>query len=121
MNAFGAVISLAIIAEALIEYTTFMLPKTAFPSWLKVYAGMAVGVVLCLIYAVDLMPLVGLERVPIAGSVITGLLIGRGSNVANDLFKRLRIAQVPAAAVNQVLEQGGVPARGVPRSEESPA
>ena len=66
MDAFGSVISLAIIAEALIEYTTFMLPKQSFPSWLKVYAGMAVGAVLCLIYAVDLMPLVGLQRVPAA-------------------------------------------------------
>jgi hypothetical protein len=108
MQELSVIVSLAVVAEALVEYTTFKLPKHMFPSWMKLYAGMAVGVALCLIYNGDLMLLLGLQGVPIIGPVITGLLIGRGSNVANDLFKRLRLIQVPAARVDRVDEQGVV-------------
>src|SRR5262245_53172784 len=98
MQELSVIVSLSIIAEALTEYLTFKLPKNICPSWAKLYTGLATGVVLCLLYNSDLMPLLGLPNIPIAGSIITGLLIGRGSNIANDLFKRLRLIQVPAAA-----------------------
>src|SRR5262245_1653583 len=104
MQELSVIVSLSIIAEALTEYLTFTLPKNL--SWAKLYAGMAAGVVLCLLYNSDLMPLLGLPNIPIAGSIITGLLIGRGSNIANDLFKRLRLIQMPAAPTDVVLQQG---------------
>jgi hypothetical protein len=103
MQELTAIAGMSVIVEALVEYLTFKLPRRLIPPWLKFYAGMAVGVVFCLVYRIDLMPLLGLESIGLIGPAITGLLIGRGSNVANDLFKRLRITQVPAASVDAVI------------------
>jgi hypothetical protein len=49
-----------------------------------------------------------MEAVPIVGPVITGLLIGRGSNVTKRLFKRLQVVQVSAAKADAVVDQGVV-------------
>lgn len=103
MEQLTAIAGMSVIAEALVEYVTFKLPRRLVPPWLKFYAGMAAGIALCLVYHIDLMPLLGLESVGIVGPAITGLLIGRGSNIANDLFKRLRITPVPAAPVDAVI------------------
>jgi hypothetical protein len=113
--------TMAVIVEALVEYTTFKLPKQICPSWAKFYAGLIIGITLCVIYNCDLMPLLGMEAIPIVGPVITGLLIGRGSNVTNDLFKRLQVVQVPAAKTDDVIGQGVVmpPAQTVLNGREA--
>lgn len=105
MEQLTAIAALSIITEALVEYITYKLPRRLVPSWLKFYAAMATGMALCLVYNVDLMPLLSLESLDVIGPLITGVLIGRGSNVASDLFKRLRITAVPAAPVDEVLQK----------------
>jgi len=53
------------------------------------YSAAIVGVGLCLVYAMDLLALVGLTaRAPYVGEVLTGLLIGRGANFVNDFVER---------------------------------
>lgn len=99
------IIALAVIVESLVKYATYKLPKGFVPPWLKVYAGMAIGVVLCILYSADLMPILGLPAVPAVGTVVTGLLIGRGANVIHDIFDRIKIVSTPAAPVKAVLEQ----------------
>jgi hypothetical protein len=47
-------------------------------------------VTFAIIYDIDLFKLVGLEAsVPVFGAVLTGLIIGRGSNVVQDVIDRL--------------------------------
>lgn len=80
------IIALAIIVEALIEYFGGSLPSN-----LKALAGASVGATLCVAYQADGLAALGLvSDVPLVGQVLTGLLIGRGSNVFNDLVSRLR-------------------------------
>ena len=90
---------LAALVEALIEY--LVMP------WLKPegrelspaedrartmalrYSAAVLGVVLCIAYGVDVLALVGLfSDWPFIGSILTGLLIGRGANFVNDFVER---------------------------------
>ncbi len=63
------------------------------PMWLR-YVAVAVGVGLACAYRIDLLAMVGLETwTPWIGYVITGLLIGRGSNYVHDLVDRWLTAE----------------------------
>jgi uncharacterized membrane protein YdcZ (DUF606 family) len=85
---FTAIFTLAIFVEALITYFVASPDKTQ--PWLK-YVSASLGVVLCISYNVDLLASLGLVSVyPFVGQVITGLVIGRGSNYLNDLISRIR-------------------------------
>lgn len=98
MQTFALIFVLVVIVEALIEY--FGGP---IPSAYKPYAAAALGVLLCLAYGADLLALLGYgASVPFVGSVLTGLLISRGSNVFNDLVSRLNVMHTPAASVDRV-------------------
>jgi hypothetical protein len=60
-------------------------PAPLSPLWLR-YAAAVTGIGLALLYRVDLLALFGLEAFhPIAGWILTGILIGRGSNYLHDL------------------------------------
>jgi hypothetical protein len=91
-----AILLLAALTEALVEYfiAPLIKPDTMkdAPVWRSMvlrYSAAAVGVALCLVYAVDLLGMIGLSgRVPFVGEVATGLLIGRGSNFVNDFIER---------------------------------
>lgn len=77
---------LSIIVESLIEYF-----GSSIPSRHKAFAAALVGVLLCMAYEADLLAALGYPAVvPYAGPALTGLLIGRGSNVFNALVERLK-------------------------------
>lgn len=104
METAAIIFMLAIIVEALIEYFGQPLPAT----W-KPYAGAVVGVLLCLAYGADLLARFGFPaRLPYVGEVLTGLLIGRGANVFNDLASRL----VPLRSVARVVVSEQTTQRG---------
>ena len=105
MSSFATVtgiVILATLAESLIEYLVRPLVKP----WVEGdppddttylhardlilrYTAALVGVVLCVVYRADLLALVGLASPwPVAGQVLTGLLIGRGSNFVHDFASR---------------------------------
>jgi hypothetical protein len=53
------------------------------------YVAAGVGVLLAVAYQVDILRLAGLSSGwPVVGYVITGILIGRGSNYLNDIADR---------------------------------
>ena len=90
-----AILLLAALVEALVEYFVrpWLKPDEAeVPLWRSMalrYSAAIVGVGLCLVYAMDLLALVGLTaRAPYVGEVLTGLLIGRGANFVNDFVER---------------------------------
>lgn len=66
-----------------------------FGPWIKgqwiVLLSAAVGVVLCLLFRLDGMQLLGLGQSyfqPFVGQVITGLIVGAGSNKVHEFFKK---------------------------------
>lgn len=100
------ILFLAFLAEALTEYLAAPLvkgegsrhPAAASPLYLR-YIAVAVGVLLALAYRADLLAMMGLCAVtPWVGYIVTGILIGRGSNFLNDLVDRWLAPAVPRLA-----------------------
>ena len=76
---------LAVLAEGFVEYIFGELLHER----VMLVVSLAVGVVLALLYQVDILLLVKLEAMhPVVGQVLTGFIISRGSNYVHDLSKR---------------------------------
>lgn len=98
MQAIGLIFFLAVLVEGIIEYFGAPIPKQY-----KAYVAAAFGIVVCLAYSADLPALLGFPAVwPYVGQILTGFVIGRGSNYANILISRAQVVQVPAAPVTDV-------------------
>ncbi|MCZ7568957.1 MAG: hypothetical protein M5U01_10275 [Ardenticatenaceae bacterium] len=103
MQPLAIIFTLAVVVEALVEYF-----GTPVPSEYKPYLAAVVGVGLCVAYDADLLALLGFAAtVPYLGSILTGLLIARGSNYLNDLVGRLSPGSVEGSP------DGGHPGREV--------
>ena len=80
--------TLAILVEGLIEY--FVAKKDTSQPWLK-YVAAGVGVFVCVVYKVDILASLGaVTAIPHVGSVLTGLIVGRGSNYLNDFISKVK-------------------------------
>jgi hypothetical protein len=91
MNYFG-VIFLSIIVEGIITYIKEFFVNGKF-QW-QMLISIVVGVLVAAAYHVDLLALSGMQTpVPYLGSILTGILISRGSNYIFDLIKALGTAQ----------------------------
>lgn len=87
----GLITALAVIVEALME-NFFQSLSSSYKTW----AAAVIGVVLCVAYGADVLSLLGYTSLFSAyvGQVLTGLLIGRGSNYINDLISRVRMPKM---------------------------
>lgn len=89
-EAIGTIFILAAVVEAII---TYVVPKnnTDEPrEWLK-YVSAVLGIVVCVAYNADILATLGVvSTVPYIGAVITGLIVGRGSNFLNDFYAKVK-------------------------------
>jgi len=95
-----SILVLAAVAEALIEHLVKPIldtvaqdpPPEAGVDWRALalrYTAAVLAVLLCFMYRADLLVILGLHPPwPWAGYLITGLLIGRGSNFVHDFATR---------------------------------
>lgn len=74
------------LVESLVEY---FVSEWTGKRWTK-YAAAVVGVALSLLYNLDLVAELTELSIPIAGCVLTGLVIGRGANYVSDLIDLVR-------------------------------
>lgn len=82
------ILMLATVNEALTEYLFSGIPL--FERHIK-KISMVVGILVALLFGADLFPLLGLTPVyPVASSVLTGILISRGSNIINTLIELVK-------------------------------
>ena len=52
---------------------------------------LVISIIVCLLAKIDIFPIVGLSlSVPFVGSGLTGIIVSRGANFVNDLFKKLK-------------------------------
>lgn len=86
----AGIVLLAMVIEAIIAY---VLPKNETDEpreWIK-YLSAGLGIVLCVAYRADILAMLGvISPLPYVGSVVTGLIIGRGSNFLNDFYQRIK-------------------------------
>lgn len=49
-----------------------------------------ISMILCVLTKIDIFPIVGLKiSIPYIGCLFTGIIVSRGANFVNDLFKKL--------------------------------
>jgi len=84
----AGVFILAFFTEGIVEYL-FAKKEVAQP--ILKYVALIIGITLAVAYNVDILGEVGmLSAVPIIGNVISGIVLGRGSNYANDFVQKLK-------------------------------
>ena len=94
MESFG-ILALAIIIEGVVTYANDWFVKGKL-QW-KQIVTVAFGVMIALVYGIDVIAMLGLESsVPFVGSVLSGILMSRGSNYLADLIKSLQTLGVKA-------------------------
>lgn len=89
---FFSILFLSIIIEGLITYIKEFFVKGKI-QW-QMIISIVVGVLVTAAYQVDILSLVGLQSpIPYLGSILTGILISRGSNYIFDLIKAIGAMQ----------------------------
>lgn len=79
----------AILIEAIWENIKMIYDKNKFN--ISMLGSLILGIVVCVIFGIDIFPIVGLNAiVPFIGSIFTGIIVSRGANFVNDLLKRLK-------------------------------
>lgn len=90
IEALAVVFILAAVVEAVIAY---VVPKNNAEQpreWLK-YVSAVIGVALCVAYNADMLAALGvISPFPYVGAIVTGLIVGRGSNVLNDFYGKVK-------------------------------
>lgn len=84
MDTLFGILFLATFVEGLITYVAGTVEKTR--PYLK-YVALVIGVAVCVVYKIDIPAMVGLATpFPYASFVLSGIIVGRGSNYVNDLL-----------------------------------
>lgn len=89
MNDFLSLVSMSVLVEGLISWVDAFATADK-QAKIKLGASIITGLLISISFGFDLMGILGYNSVfPLVGSVITGLLIARGSNYFFDLVGRL--------------------------------
>lgn len=88
-----AILVMSVLVEAVITYVKTWVVNKEF-KW-PMLVSAVLSIVICIAYGIDIPSAVGLSSsIPFVGTVITGVLISRGSNYISDLLKRLTKGKV---------------------------
>lgn len=99
------IITLAIIIETITENLKNAIPKFKEMKWAVMLTTLALGVLLAFVCGADILALLGyVEHIPYVGVVLTGILIGGGSNVIYDLVNRIKGQKETMAASLEIPE-----------------
>lgn len=85
MNDLAGALFVAVVVEGIIEYLGKPIPKGY-----KCYAAALLGIVVCLLFKVNMLGWVGVETVPHTGEILTGITVGRGSNYINNRLGKVK-------------------------------
>lgn len=86
---FAQLIVVAILVEAVWENIKITYDKKKFN--ISMIGSLVLGIIICVVFKIDIFPIVGLNAIiPFVGSILTGIIVSRGSNFVNDLLKRLK-------------------------------
>jgi len=85
---YAQLIIIAILVEAIWENLKMIWENDKIN--INVIGVLILSIIVCLLTNLDIFPIVGISMIiPYVGSVFTGIIIARGANFVNDLFKRL--------------------------------
>lgn len=86
---FAQLIIVAILVEAVWENCKMIWQKGKFS--INMLGALLVSILVCVLTKADIFPMVGLNiTIPFIGSILTGIVVSRGSNFVNELFSKLK-------------------------------
>lgn len=86
---YAQLIIVAILVEAIWENCKMIWQKGKLS--ISMIGSLLVSILVCVLTAMDIFPIVGLTiTVPYVGSILTGIVVARGSNFVNELFTKLK-------------------------------
>lgn len=107
MQAFLLILSLAVIVEALVQYAKTvikMLENKQYKTFGTQLAALFIAVFICFAAGADIFALMGISfSVHWLGTLLTGIVISRGSNYASDLIKRFQNPDIGETVLEDIL------------------
>lgn len=107
MQTIVLILVLAITVEALIQYSKTiieMLEKKQYKTFATQLTAILLSVFICFAAGVDLYTLVGVSfTVPWLGTLLTGIVVSRGSNYTSDFIKRLQNPDIGEIVLEDVI------------------
>lgn len=99
-----ALFAMSVFIEGFIEF--FISDPNTVQPWLK-YVGLVIGVGICLAYRLDVFAILGIISPIVSisnyiGCVLTGVIIGRGSNYLNDFIATFKASTTVSVQAQNV-------------------
>lgn len=86
---FAQLIIIAILVEAIWENLKMIWDKNKLN--FNMIGSLLLSMIICVLARVNIFEIVGINLiVPVIGSLMTGVIVSRGANFVNDLFKKLK-------------------------------
>ena len=89
MDNFMSIMAISVVVEGLVTYAKMLVVDRKI-EW-QIVVAVALGVIFAIAYGIDVFAMLGMESIiPYFGSIMTGVLLSRGSNYIFDMFKTIR-------------------------------
>ena len=86
---FTRLIIIAILVEAIWENLKMLYDKDKIN--INMIGSLTLGMLVCILARINVFDIVGIGlTIPFFGYVLTGIIVSRGANFVNDLFKKLK-------------------------------
>lgn len=86
---YAQLIIIAILVEAIWENLKMIWDKNKLN--INMLGSLLLSMGICVLAQINIFKIVGIELiVPVIGSLMTGIIVSRGANFVNDLFKKLK-------------------------------
>ena len=86
---YAQLIIIAILVEAIWENLKMIWDKNKLN--INMLGSLLLSMIICVLAQINIFKIVGINLiVPIIGSLMTGIIVSRGANFVNDLFKKLK-------------------------------
>lgn len=92
MEAITIVLISAVIVEAILQVIKTWMPEgKKVPTWFWAACGAVIGIGFCVLGGIDVVSAAGVTlAVPVAGQILTGIIISRGASFVHDLWVRVK-------------------------------
>lgn len=86
---YAQLVIIAILVEAIWENIKMIYDKQKFN--INMLGSLLLSMIVCVLAEIDIFKIIGINLiVPVVGSLLTGIIVSRGANFVNDLFKKLK-------------------------------
>lgn len=86
---YAQLVIIAILVESMWENLKMLYDKSKIN--VNMIGSLILGMLVCVLAQIDIFEIVGINLiVPVIGSLLTGIIVSRGANFVNDLFKKLK-------------------------------